>query len=58
MLVGLGFQETMSPSLTNNEIFPLKAYNISTLKDAFLEYHVRAISTEKGLKILSNILKK
>lgn len=45
-------------SLTNNEIFPLKVYNISMLKDAFLEYHVRAISTEKGLKILSNILKK
>jgi len=45
-------------SLTNYELFPLEDYVISNLKDAFLEYHVRAIATEKGLNILLNILKK
>ncbi len=45
-------------SLTNYELFPLDAYGISQLKDAFLEYHIRAIATEKGLNTLINILKK
>lgn len=44
-------------SLTNNEIFPLTKYSMSALKDAFLEYHIRAIATEKGLKTLTNLLK-
>lgn len=44
-------------SLTNYELFPIETYNIMTLKDAFLEYHVRAVATEKGLKTLKNILK-
>jgi len=44
-------------SLTNYELFPIEVYNISILKDAFLEYHVRAVATEKGLKTLKNILK-
>lgn len=45
-------------SLTNNEIFPLTKYSMSALKDAFLEYHIRAIATEKGLKTLINLLEK
>jgi len=45
-------------SLTNYELFPIEVYDISILKDAFLEYHVRAVATEKGLKILKNILKR
>ena len=45
-------------SLTNYELFPIEVYDISILKDAFLEYHVRAVSTEKGLKTLKNILKR
>lgn len=45
-------------SLTNYDLFPLNAYGISSLKDAFLEYHIRAIASEKGLKTLINILKK
>lgn len=45
-------------SLANNELFPLSTYGLNTLKIAFLEYHIRAIATEKGLKILINILKK
>lgn len=44
-------------SLTNYELFPIEVYDISMLKDAFLEYHVRAVATEKGLKTLKNILK-
>lgn len=45
-------------SLANNELFPLSTYGLNTLKISFLEYHIRAIATEKGLKILINILKK
>ncbi len=45
-------------SLTNTELFPLKKYGMTALKDAFLEYHIRAIATEKGLKTLINLLEK
>ena len=45
-------------SLTNNDIFPINTYGLSELKDAYLEYHIRAIATEKGLQTLINILKK
>lgn len=45
-------------SLTNHELFPIHAYELSQLKDTFLEYHIRAIATEKGLKTLKNILKR
>jgi len=44
--------------LLNYELFPINRFNTSQLKDTFLEYHIRAISTDKGLKILLNILKK
>ncbi|UCE94022.1 MAG: TetR/AcrR family transcriptional regulator [Flavobacteriaceae bacterium] len=45
-------------NLSNREFFPSDTYSLPNLKDAFLEYHVRAIATEKGLKTLLNILKK
>lgn len=45
-------------NLSNREFFPAETYKLSDLKDAFLEYHVRAISTEKGLKTLLNIVRK
>ena len=45
-------------NLTNQDLFPLDTYEMSSLKDTFLEYHIRAISTEKGLKTLKNILKR
>ena len=45
-------------SLTNHELFPNDIYEMSSLKDTFLEYHVRAIATEKGLNTLKNILKR
>ena len=47
-----------SSSLSDIELYPQDTYSLSAIKDAFIEYHVRAISTEKGLKILSNILEK
>lgn len=45
-------------NLTNQELFPIDVYEISSLKNTFLEYHVRAIATEKGLNTLKNILKR
>jgi len=45
-------------SLSNKELFPLNKYGMTALKDAFLEYHIRAIATEKGLNTLLNLLKK
>ena len=44
--------------LMNLDIFPVDEYDMPSLKSAFLEYHIRAIATEKGLKILENLLKK
>jgi AcrR family transcriptional regulator len=44
--------------LLNYELFPINRFSTSKLKDTFLEYHIRAIATDKGLKILLNILKK
>ena len=38
-------------------IVPIVFINdIPKLKEAFLEYHIRAIASEKGLKTLNNIL--
>jgi AcrR family transcriptional regulator len=45
-------------NLSNREFFPSETYRLPDLKDAFLEYHVRAIATEKGLKTLLNIITK
>lgn len=45
-------------NLTNQDLFPIDNYEMSYLKDTFLDYHIRAIATEKGLKTLKNILKK
>lgn len=45
-------------SLTDLDLFPQEKYNLSDIKESFMEYHIRAIATEKGLKILLNILNK
>ena len=45
-------------SLTNHKLFPIDTYELSHLKDTFLEYHIRAIATEKGLETLKTILKR
>jgi len=36
--------------------FPLEKYSQNKLLENFLEYHLRAIVTEKGLKTLTTIL--
>ena len=40
------------------ELFPKGINNMKELQSDYLEYHIRAIATEKGLIILNNILKK
>jgi len=45
-------------NLTNQDLFPMDQYEMSSLKDTYLDYHIRAIATEKGLRTLKNILKK
>lgn len=47
-----------SMSLSDLDLYPQETYSLSKIKEAFMEYHIRAIATEKGLKILSNILEK
>ena len=42
--------------LMNLDIFPVEEFDMGSLKAAFLEYHIRAIATEKGLKSLQNLL--
>ncbi len=44
--------------IKNEEIFTRNEFSNIYLMDSFLEYHLRAIVTEKGLKILENIIKK
>ncbi|MXN91496.1 TetR family transcriptional regulator [Flavobacterium sp. Sd200] len=39
------------------DIFPPAMYNASDLMRQFLEYHLRAIVTEKGLQVLAKIIK-
>lgn len=39
--------------IKNTDIFPLSLYTVNQVTYEFLEYHLRAIVTEKGLKVLS-----
>ncbi|WP_405208410.1 TetR/AcrR family transcriptional regulator [Aquimarina sp. LLG6339-5] len=43
--------------IKDQEMFPLQQFPVSKLMTDYLEYHVRGIATEKGLKILDNLLK-
>lgn len=43
--------------LKNSDIFSPQQYHMPVLMTSFLEYHVRAIATSKGVKILEDILK-
>ena len=42
--------------IKDQELFPLKKYSMNTLMDYYLEYHLRGISTEKGIKQLEKQL--
>jgi AcrR family transcriptional regulator len=44
--------------IKDQELFPLKKYSMNTLMDFYLEYHLRGISTENGIKQLENQLPK
>ncbi len=44
--------------IRNVELFPIKDFSAPYLMNKYLEYHIRAIATEKGLKTLQNIIKK
>ena len=44
--------------LMNIDIFPVQQFEMGDLKAAYLEYHIRAIATEKGIEILQTLLEK
>ncbi|MDX6745774.1 TetR/AcrR family transcriptional regulator [Polaribacter sp. PL03] len=43
--------------IKDKDIFPLTNYSMITLMNNYLEYHLRAISTQKGVQELENQLK-
>lgn len=44
--------------LKNTEIFPPQDYSMPLLMETYLEYHVRAIATLRGIEKLNQIIKK
>lgn len=44
--------------LMNLDIFPVQEFEMGDLKSAYLEYHIRAIATEKGIETLQTLLEK
>jgi AcrR family transcriptional regulator len=42
--------------IRDNDLFPLKEYSMHTLMTYYLEYHLRAISSEKGIQQLEDQL--
>ncbi|GAA4972346.1 TetR/AcrR family transcriptional regulator [Algibacter aquimarinus] len=42
--------------IKDNSIFPQELYTMNYLMESYLEYHLRAIVTEKGLKILNKFI--
>ena len=43
--------------IKDQQLFPLTKYSMNTLTSIYLEYHIRGISTEKGLQQLEHQLK-
>ncbi|AXT51550.1 TetR/AcrR family transcriptional regulator [Aquimarina sp. BL5] len=43
--------------IKDQEMFPRQGFPVSKLMADYLEYHVRGIATEKGLKILNKLIK-
>jgi hypothetical protein len=43
--------------IKNMDLFPSEEFSSSNLMDSFLDYHLRAITTEKGLEQLTKIQK-
>ena len=44
-------------SLKDHDIFPLDKFSMHMLMDNYIEYHLRGISTAKGLETLSELIK-
>ena len=44
-------------AIKDNELFPNGKTNMKFLMETFLDYHIRAIATEKGIKKLNQLLK-
>jgi hypothetical protein len=44
--------------IRDERIFPRNIYSINILMENYLEYHLRAIVSVKGLAVLNNYLKK
>jgi len=42
--------------IKNVELFPLDKFRMPYLMNSYLEYHIRAIATEKGLQLLKKII--
>ena len=43
--------------IKDQTIFPADKYSVSDLMEDYLEYHLRAIVTEKGMKTLNKFIK-
>ena len=43
--------------IKDQTMFPRELFSMAKLMENYLEYHVRGIATEKGLKILNNLIK-
>ena len=43
--------------IKDDDFFPNETYNMEYLMESFLEYHLRAIVTDKGLQELNKFLK-
>jgi len=43
--------------IKNVELFPVNTYSNNYLMHSYIEYHIRAIATDKGLKTLNEIIK-
>jgi hypothetical protein len=44
--------------IKDNMFFPPEQYQMEYLMESYLEYHLRAIVTEKGMTILNNFINK
>ena len=44
--------------IKDNMFFPTEHYQMDYLMESYLEYHLRAIVTEKGLEILNQFITK
>lgn len=44
-------------NIKDQDMFPVKQFDVVSLLQHYLEYHIRGIATNKGLQILDNLLK-